>query len=75
MSDMFPIQNSLEQGYFLSLLLVNFALGNVIRRVQVNHDGLKLNCTHQLLIYADDVNILGRSIHTIKNNTCFSCCW
>jgi hypothetical protein len=36
MSDMLPIQNSLEQGYSLSLLLVNFALENAIRRVQVN---------------------------------------
>jgi hypothetical protein len=29
---------------------------------------LKLNGTHQLLIYADDVNILGGSIHSIKKN-------
>jgi hypothetical protein len=35
-------------------------------RVQVNQDGLKLNGTHQLLIYADDVNILGGSAHTIN---------
>jgi len=39
-----------------------------IRRVQVNQDGLKLNGTHQLVAYADDVNILGRSIHTLKEN-------
>ena len=31
-------------------------------------DGLKLNGTHQLLAYADDVNILGGSIHTVKEN-------
>jgi hypothetical protein len=39
-----------------------------IRRVQVIQDGLKLNVTHQLLVYADDVNILGRSVHTIREN-------
>jgi hypothetical protein len=31
--------------------------------------GLKLNGTHQLLAYADDVNILGGSVHTIEKNT------
>jgi hypothetical protein len=36
------------------------------RRVQVNQVGLKLNGTHQLLVYSD-VNILGRSVRTIKN--------
>jgi len=27
---------------------------------------LKLNGTHQLLVYADDVNILGESVHIIQ---------
>ena len=49
-------------------MLFNFALEYVIRRVQVKQDGLKLNGTHQLLAYADDVNILGGSIHTVKGN-------
>jgi hypothetical protein len=30
---------------------------------------LKLNGTHQLLVYADDVNILGGSMHTARKNT------
>jgi hypothetical protein len=37
-------------------------------RVQVNQDGLKLNNMHQLLAYADDVNILGGSVHAVKEN-------
>ena len=41
---------------------------NAIKRVQVNQDGLTLNGTHQLLAYANDINILGGSIHTVKEN-------
>jgi hypothetical protein len=29
---------------------------------------LKLNGTHQLLAYADDVDILGGSVHTVREN-------
>jgi hypothetical protein len=47
-------------------LLFNFALEYAIKRVQVNQVGLKLNVTHHLLVYGDDVYILGGSVHTVK---------
>jgi len=53
----------------LSPWLFNFALDCAIRRVQVNQDGLQFNGILQLLVYADDVNIKGGSVHTIKRNT------
>ena len=66
LSDMFPIRNVLKHGDALSPMLFNFALDYAIRRVQVNQDGLKLNGTHQFLVYADDVNIMGGRVHTVK---------
>jgi len=65
---MFPIRNGLKQGNALLPLFFNFALEYAIRRVQVIQDGLKLNGTHQFLVYADDFDILGGRIHTIKEN-------
>jgi len=68
LSDMFLIRNGLKQGDAVSPLLFSFALEYAIRMVQVNQDGLKLNGTHQLLAYADDVNILRGSVHMVKEN-------
>jgi hypothetical protein len=73
LSDVFPSKNSLKHGAVLSSMHFNFHLGYAIRRVQITQDGLKINGTHQLLVNADDVNILDGRVQTIKQNT-EACC-
>jgi hypothetical protein len=58
----------LKQGNGLSPWLFSSPLEYAIRRVQVNLERIKLNGTHQILVYADDVNILGGRVQTIKKN-------
>jgi hypothetical protein len=49
-----------------SATALNFALEYVIRKVQENQVGLKLNGTHPLLVY-DDVNLLGEVTETLTD--------
>jgi hypothetical protein len=62
LSDSFPIQDGLKQGDAPSRSLFNFSLEYAIRKVQENQLRLKLDGTHQLLAYADDVIMLGDKI-------------
>jgi hypothetical protein len=34
----------------------------------INQNGLKLNGTHHLLLYADEINTLGGTVHTLMAN-------
>jgi hypothetical protein len=65
----FTIQNGLKQGDALSPFLLNFALEYAIRRVQENQQRLILTGIHQLLAYADDVNMVEENIDTMQKNT------
>ena len=66
--DAFPIHCGFKQGDVLSPLLFNFALEYTIRRAQENRIDLDMNGKYQLLVYADDVNMLGENLQTVREN-------
>jgi hypothetical protein len=66
--DNLPIHNGLKQRDALWPLLLNLALQYAIRKMQENQMERELHVTHQLLAYADDVNLLEDNIDTINKN-------
>jgi Reverse transcriptase (RNA-dependent DNA polymerase). len=64
----FPIENGLKQADASSALLFNFALEYAVGKVQETRLGLDMNDNHQVLTYADDVNLMGDDIRTIERN-------
>jgi hypothetical protein len=69
LSDTFRVKNGIRQGDALSPVPFNFTLEYAFMKVQENQVGLKLSGTHHILLYADDVNLFGDNIDTIKENT------
>jgi hypothetical protein len=69
LSDKFYIQNYLKEEDALKSVLFNYASEYVIRKFQENQAGLKLHWTHQLPVYADNVNLLGDNMNITKKNT------
>ena len=56
----------MKQGDALSTLLFNFALEYAIKKVQETRLGQDMNGIHQILAYADEVNLIGDDIRAIK---------
>jgi hypothetical protein len=74
LSDNFPIQNGLKQGDAISPLLFHFALEKSIRQVEESEVGLKLNGTHQLVVFAVEVNLLTENINIKISNKSYESC-
>ena len=68
-SYIFLTQNYLKQGDALPPLLFNFSSVYAIRNVKANQEGFKLNGTCRLLIFADEIALLGEEISLTEENT------
>ncbi|PSN43959.1 hypothetical protein C0J52_12363 [Blattella germanica] len=66
-SDIFEIHNGLEQGDALSPILFDFVLEHAIKSLE-DKKGVQLNGIHKLLVYADDMVLLGDSEEVLKAN-------
>jgi hypothetical protein len=69
LSDAFPVHIGLKLGNALWPLFFSILLQNTSLARPKKTNGLKVNGMHQLLVYADDVNLFSVNINTIKTNT------
>lgn len=61
LSEPFYTEKGLRQGDSLSCLLFNLALEKAVRDAEINTSGTILQRTVQLLAFADDIDIIGRT--------------
>jgi hypothetical protein len=66
-SESFETQQGLRQGDVLSTLLFNVVLEVIVRRANLQTTGTIYNKETQLLAYADDIDIVGRSKSVVRN--------
>jgi hypothetical protein len=66
-SESFETRQGLRQGDVLSTLLFNVLLEVIVRRVNLQTTGTIYNKEKQLLAYADDIDIVGRSQPAVRD--------
>jgi hypothetical protein len=65
-SESFETRQGLRQGDVLSTLLFNVVLEVIVRRANLQTTGTIYNKETQLLTYADDIDIVGRSQSAVR---------
>jgi hypothetical protein len=67
-SESFETRQGLRQGNELSTLLFNVVLEVIVRRANLQTTGTIYNKETQLLAYADDIDIVGRSQSAVRQS-------
>jgi hypothetical protein len=66
-SESFETRQELRQGDVLSTLLFNVMLEVIVRRANLQTTGTIFNKETQLIAYADDIDIVGRSQSAVRD--------
>lgn len=66
LSEQFHTERGVRQGDGLACLLFNLALDGAVRRAKIQLEGTVFNKSVQLLAYADDIDLIGRSLSAVK---------